>query len=449
MKKRDQLTARQQSTFIIAPFGIQLSQCPTVDELKALRHLSALKELTLLRELPLSYGSIYYLNNITSLKVRFNTVVLIPRMNHLKHLEILENPNEKSQFTDIRVGTICKLKNLESFVVRFPNPRLPPEYFEKLSVLSKLTELEISTDSSNDWEKAKSISTFSQLTKLNIQCSKNINMIITSVGSLSNLTYLNASQCNISSVNLKFLQLFKLTKLDLSKNNIGGDGMKVIALLTNLKYLNLQDCNITNDCITHLTSLTKLVHLNVGDNYIGNEGLFLISSLRNLTYLSVERGTGRRFNERQVDIANQGMEINHQGIAHLTNLHNLRHLDFSGKPICDKGIEFIGKLNSIEILNVSRCNCSGDIESLQKSPHLINLNIVGNPIGDKGAEILSRMTLEELNARNCGISYDGVKLIGNSKIKTAFLQNNPGMRKNNDDITKFKNIVSKKDHSWE
>ena len=80
---------------------------------------------------------------------------------------------------------------------------------------------------------------------------------------------------------------------------------------------------------------------------------------------------------------------------------------------------------------------------------MINLNIAGNPIGDKGAEILSRMTLEELNARNCGISYDGVKLIGNSKIKTAFLQNNPGMRKNNDDITKFKNIVSKKDHSWE
>eukprot|EP00271_Cylindrocystis_brebissonii_P017624 TRINITY_DN464_c0_g1_i1.p1 TRINITY_DN464_c0_g1~~TRINITY_DN464_c0_g1_i1.p1 ORF type:complete len:1372 (-),score=265.73 TRINITY_DN464_c0_g1_i1:941-5056(-) len=107
-----------------------------------------------------------------------------------------------------------------------------------------------------------------------------------SMGSLSNLVYLDLSRCRFSGTMPSSIgQLSLLQYLDLSENHdLGGDLSLVFgtATLPALTYLDLSINNFTGAVPSSMGSFTKLAYLNLGDNSLEGD---VPSSLGNLSSL--------------------------------------------------------------------------------------------------------------------------------------------------------------------
>ncbi len=99
-----------------------------------------------------------------------------------------------------------------------------------------------------------------------------------------NFTHLDLSNCGLNDNDMTLLQEYissnpYITSLDLSRNNITTDGVKMIALLNSIKDLNLKDNYIDDEtlpCLLNSTCLSNLERLNVSDNNLTDDSVPLL-----------------------------------------------------------------------------------------------------------------------------------------------------------------------------
>ncbi|XP_048066918.1 NACHT, LRR and PYD domains-containing protein 3-like [Megalobrama amblycephala] len=218
-----------------------------------------------------------------------------------------------------------------------------------------------------------------------------------------------------------------LRKLNMSGNNLGDSGVKLFStVLENphckLEYLGFWDCGVTDEGCAALTSALRsnpshLRYLNLSLNNLGDLGVKLLSAILENPHCKLQ------------DLWLWDCGVTGEGCAPLasalrSNPSHLRLLDLSGNKLGDSGAKVISAVLEnpyckLEDLWLSKCGvtdegCAALASALRSNPsHLRKLHLTGNKLGDSGVKLLSAVLenphckLETLRLRDCGVTDEG------------------------------------------
>ncbi|XP_040891396.1 NACHT, LRR and PYD domains-containing protein 12-like [Toxotes jaculatrix] len=227
-----------------------------------------------------------------------------------------------------------------------------------------------------------------------------------------------------------------LRELDLGYNSISDSGVRTLLEGLSdpncrLKTLRLQGCGVTSQaCVYLATALTqspKLRELDLSRNEIGDDGLRHLSD-------------GLRSAQCQLDTLKLSQcNIERKGCQYLAtalqkNSSHLAVLDLSINMVGDKGANELFKkfdISQLRKLEMYHCgltasSCRSVCEALKsESSTLIELNLSNNSLKDKGFEIICEgmyawCSLEKLNVSRCGIT--GMGCISLAKVLCSISQ---------------------------
>ncbi|KAA0701665.1 NACHT, LRR and PYD domains-containing protein 3 [Triplophysa tibetana] len=275
-----------------------------------------------------------------------------------------------------------------------------------------------------------------------------------------------------------------LRHLDLSDNNVGDSEVKLIStVLENphckLETLKLSLCKITDEGCVALTSALRsnpshLIHLDLSDNNVGDSGVKLISTVlenphcklktlklmkcgititdEGCVALTSDQTLGDSEVKQICDVLENPhckletlklsqCKITDEGCVALTsalrsNPSHLRHLDLSDNNVGDSGVKLISTVLEnphckLETLKLSLCKitdegCVALTSALRSNPsHLRHLDLSDNNVGDSGVKLISTVLenphckLETLELRSCEITDEGCVAL------TSALRSNP------------------------
>jgi hypothetical protein len=169
-----------------------------------------------------------------------------------------------------------------------------------------------------------------------------------------------------------------------SVNQIGGKiltfgkkGMENVSKLTQLEEFSAYIPDINDSDIAYLQNIPNLKTIYLGSNILTDSSMQVISKIRTLENLALTVG------------------LTDDGLKHITDLQNLRHLDIgssSSSPLTDESLRCIGQLENLEVLCIGSPVFSDEgIKYIAKLKKLRRLSI-------SKAEKLSKNGLGELTA---------------------------------------------------
>lgn len=262
-----------------------------------------------------------------------------------------------------------------------------------------------------------------------------------------------------------------ITALDISSNNIGDEGAKLLSTIATIKQLNAANCSIKDEGLAALFNMTTIVSLNISSriwrndkNEIGLKSILALEENKTLQCLDLsgheydvdlgvimslaEHKTMKVLNisrlylgdDVAIKIANScsiknlnisDNDIGNAGIRALVNNNLIRHLDVSGNKFDDEGAQLLAECQNLKSLNISfNWITSKAIIALAKSRTIQELDVSlcltagdddskGAHIDDEAAIALSKnkkiidLNLD-LSDENEEISDENKKLIANT-----------------------------------
>lgn len=345
---------------------LNISDCKGIhfDGIKAVTHLTSLTYLDLsdcsveINDVNLQLIS-FHLSRLTHLKINhcknFSSIGIqsLKDLTNLTHLEMqwcrgLDDTSVQILAHHLKQLTYLNINNARD---------LSPIGFQALEAFKNLTHLEMEFCQELDDVSFHLITPYlTQLTYLNISNSNLSSNGIKAIVHLKNLSYLDVSRCNgLDDTSLQFItpKLEKLSQLIMRAcNNVESPGVQAIAHLSTLTHLDVFVCKGMDDISLQVIApkLTRLTHFNAfGCKNLQSEGIKTIAHFKNLTHLNLS------FNQSLDDSALQAL------VPHLTNLSHLEISD--SRCITKAGIQALAKLVNLTHLDLKDTNL--DDESLQ------------------------------------------------------------------------------------
>ncbi|CAD7696075.1 unnamed protein product [Ostreobium quekettii] len=220
------------------------------------------------------------------------------------------------------------------------------------------------------------LSSLTNLTQLNLRdCFRITDAVVGALSTLTNLRHIDLSFCSrIRDESLGWLgRLTALEHVDLEGSfGVSDAGVQQLSSLTNLRYLCLSDCNGVVDCGG-----------TVRGRGITNEGFGWLGTFASLRHLKVRRCES----------------VTDEGVARLSGLVNLTHLDLSNshnsKAVKEGGLAALCELKALRTLRL--CNCVPRVSNrcaqrFGRLSNLTSLSLVGSQMSDEGFESLFGLT---------------------------------------------------------
>ncbi|XP_062319082.1 NACHT, LRR and PYD domains-containing protein 12-like isoform X5 [Osmerus eperlanus] len=249
------------------------------------------------------------------------------------------------------------------------------------------------------------------------------------------------NDCNLSErcceVLASALPSSELTELDLSNNNLGDSGMKLLSAglgnpLCKLETLRLSGCHITEEGCASLSSALKstsfLRQLELSNNDLKDAGMKLLSA-----------GLGNPLCKLET-LRLSGCHITEEGCASLSSALKstsfLRQLDLSYNDLKDAGMKLLSAglgnpLCKLETLRLSGCHiteegCASLSSALKSTSILRQLDLSNNDLKDAGMKLLSAglrnplCKLEILRLSGCLVTEEGCASLASALRSNPF-----------------------------
>lgn len=219
-----------------------------------------------------------------------------------------------------------------------------------------------------------------------------------------------------------FLKLNSIQTLWISGETFTPERIAKLEYLTDLEELNIIDTRLTEaSCrgIAKLSKLTKLLIANVGITDAGLTHFGRLSSLKEFEIWDVIEGAdvtdrGMQFLAKLDNLeilVLRGCPIGNDAMQYIAVLPNLRYLDLWSIPIDDTGLKQVGKIKSLTWFQLVTTNARG--EAPQALDQLINLKTAGfaeSPIGDQALLQLKRLpSLKVIRYRDTQFTEEGLQ----------------------------------------
>ena len=254
-------------------------------------------------------------------------------------------------------------------------------------------------------------------------------------GNTMNLRRANIT-CEDMPAILQFLNTHPtITKLDISNNDIGDEGIKAFAVNETIQELDASYTNAGDEGVKALAANTTIQTLNIKNNKFGVEGLRALAANETLRDLNVSYNNiedeGVKVLAKNTTIHSLTIRCNKfgvEGVRALAANSTIHTLDISNNSIGDEGVEVLAENKTIQELNISG-NEVGEkgANSLVGNSTIILLNASYNPLlGNAGAIALAKnQTIHVLYLINCVIGDSGAEAFAkNTSIVTLHLSAN-------------------------
>ena len=247
----------------------------------------------------------------------------------------------------------------------------------------------------------------------------------------------------------------QLKALNLRGTDVTDTSLAYVAELSHLKSLDISFTQITDVGLEHLASLAQLEELNLGGNKISGAGLHvlkLLPKLRKLSFYGIQRRNagwcwapvvtdleletisllsgledlnigygvalgaprpadlGPADGEAECRIAG-GMRVTDLGLARLSKLEKLQHLDLSGSAITPSGLKTLANLRNLHRLSLWNVKGIDDSAApyLEALGNLTSLDLSNTAIGDDTLARLARLSdLQRLYVGETKVTQEGL-----------------------------------------
>ncbi|MCK4292049.1 MAG: hypothetical protein KAY65_02545 [Planctomycetes bacterium] len=227
------------------------------------------------------------------------------------------------------------------------------------------------------------------------------------IAHLTGLKVLKLENTRISAKGVQSLKHLKdLERLALSKRATD-QALAELAELPLLKALYLKEHRLTNAGFTHLQKLTGLEELVLGGGRMNNAALAHLAKLPSLTYLLLQgdnftdAGMAHLKNVPSLKILHLGHlpGLTNAAFVHLSEIPNLERLDLHwNENITDSGIAHLKKLGNLKKLDIRHSKATvGGVAHLSQIKTLDHLELPGKILNDEVLEYLGQLpNLREL-----------------------------------------------------
>jgi hypothetical protein len=169
------------------------------------------------------------------------------------------------------------------------------------------------------------------------------------------LEYICADSTEVTDTGVRELHnLKKLRRLSLAKTMVTGKGVFMIGQIPSLQVLTLSRNRLDDKSMKQLAALNNLRKLDLDATGIGDEALANLAKLKKLNTLTIQQNT----------------RITDEGLASLSELPGLVHLDLCGTSVTPKCGRFLKTCTSLTKVRVDKKFSDDDLKAVKKDlPH--------------------------------------------------------------------------------